>query len=77
MALNPAFVHELSLLMQFDLSSTQQGLKVHSDAAPETVAAAARLFELGLTDHVDGGYLTPQGHEAAEALHMVRRKLGR
>ena len=36
-----------------------------SEAAPEVVAAAGRLHAKGLTDHVDGGYLTERGIEAA------------
>ena len=66
---------EISLLLQFDVSSAQAGLKVHSKASPESVAAAKRLFEKGLVDHVDGGYLTVQGREAAENLHAAVRKL--
>ena len=67
---------EISLLLQFDMSSAQAGLKVHSKAASaESVAAAKRLFDKGLVDHVDGGYLTALGREAAEHLHAACRKL--
>ncbi|BFM12820.1 TIGR02647 family protein [Simiduia litorea] len=66
---------EISLLLQFDMSSAQAGLKVHSKASPESVAAAKRLFDKGLVDHVDGGYLTALGREAAEHLHAACRKL--
>lgn len=77
MALDAAFASELALLMQFDLSSNQHGIKVHSEASADMKAAAERLYALGLTDRPDGGYLTPQGHEAAEALQLLRRKLGK
>lgn len=66
---------EISLLLQFDISSAQAGLKVHSQASPESVAAAQRLFEKGLVDHVDGGYLTALGREAADHLHAACRKM--
>ena len=57
---------EIKLLMQFNLESMTIGIKVHAQQAPkETIDAAARLFNKGLTDHVDGGYLTQRGIEAA------------
>ena len=60
-------LQEIKLLNQFNLeSATAIGIKVHAnEAAPEAVAAAARLHAKGLTDHVDGGYLTERGIEAA------------
>lgn len=57
---------EIKLLQQFNLDSSQ-GIKVHAQrASEEIVAAAARLFAKGLTDQVDGGYLTERGIVAAE-----------
>lgn len=57
---------EIKLLSQFNLASMTVGIKVHaSKASPEAVEAARRLFDKGLTDHVDGGYLTQRGIEAA------------
>lgn len=76
MTLPADLVHELSLLAQYDVSDSQTGLKVHHDAAPETIAAARRLFDKGLVSQHDGGYLTKLGHEAAEHLQLVRRILG-
>jgi len=59
-------LEEIKLLNQFSLESTAIGIKVHSQQASEaSVAAAARLFDKGLTDQIDGGYLTEQGIEAA------------
>lgn len=57
---------EMSLLMKFDLSTTQAGIKVHSGATPEAIAASQRLFEKGLLTQADGGYLTSLGYEAAQ-----------
>ena len=59
-------VAELNLLNQFDLSTTQTGIKIHHDASPEVIAAAQRLFNKGLISQVDGGYLTDLGYQAAE-----------
>ncbi|WP_370978261.1 TIGR02647 family protein [Agaribacterium sp. ZY112] len=61
-------IEEINLLLQFDLSSSQVGLKIHSTADASVIAAAQRLYEKGLTDHVDGGYLTSLGRESAEYL---------
>ena len=67
---------EIKLLNQFNLESTATGIKVHAKEAPEElVAAAARLFDKGLTDHVDGGYLTARGVEAAERAQGLLRLL--
>lgn len=67
---------EIKLLNQFNLESTATGIKVHANEAPdELVAAAARLFEKGFTDHVDGGYLTSRGVEAAEHAQVLLRLL--
>ncbi|MBS3805087.1 MAG: TIGR02647 family protein [Oleiphilaceae bacterium] len=58
---------ELNLLALFNLSSTQEGIKVHQQSAtPEAVAAAERLFHKGLVTQKDGGYLTSLGIESAE-----------
>lgn len=57
---------ELNLLSQFETGDPTVGLKVHSTATPESIAAAERLHEKGLTSQVDGGYLTPRGIAAAE-----------
>ena len=57
---------EIDILIHYNLDTTQQGIKVHSSADPEVVAAVARLFDKGLVTQVDGGYLTVLGHKAAE-----------
>lgn len=75
MTLTPDLIDEIDLLLKFDLSSAQVGLKVHSNAAPGTIAAASRLHAKGLVDHEDGGFLTPLGHEAAEHLQFLQQIL--
>ncbi len=57
-------LEELQLLSLFPQDSLQEGLKIHSNAAPERIAAAQRLFAKGLIDQQDGGYLTLTGLEA-------------
>lgn len=59
-------VAELQLLSRFNLANHQEGLKLHTDADPDLLAAAARLHAGGLTTQVDGGYLTRLGLDAAE-----------
>lgn len=71
MSLTTELCDELNVLLMFDLSSTQTGIKVHSDAAPNVIAAASRLFDKGLLTQADGGYLTSLGFEAAEQLQSA------
>ena len=59
-------VDELNVLMLFDLVNHQDGIKVHSTAAPSAIAATQRLYDKGLVTQKDGGYLTPLGLQAAE-----------
>lgn len=63
MALSENMKNELELLLKFPDKSLMQGLKIHHDAAPEMVSAAQRLFDKGIVTQVDGGYLTPLGHD--------------
>ena len=64
-------LEELNMLVRFKLTSTQEGLKVHTTAAPETIAATRRLYDKGLITLKDGGYLTALGHEASEHSHSL------
>ncbi|EPJ48927.1 MAG: hypothetical protein OFPII_04030 [Osedax symbiont Rs1] len=68
MKLSNDLVNELTLLSQFRLSSTLEGIKVHGDASESIQQAANRLFEKGLVTRLDGGYLTDLGKDAAEHL---------
>lgn len=76
MLIPPEMLEELNILMMFDLTTTLAGIKVHSNATPEAIAAAERLFNKGLLTQVDGGYLTTLGHEAAQhaqsAIQLLR-----
>ncbi len=64
-------VNELNVLARYNLTSLQEGIKVHHDAAPEVIAATARLFHKGLVSQEDGGYLTHLGVEVAEKVQSV------
>lgn len=75
MAFSSELIEEINLLLQFELSSAQSGIKVHSNASPSSIAAAARLFDKGLIDQVDGGYLTSLGRETAEHAQSALRIL--
>ena len=66
MPYTPEIIEELSLLARFNLDSTHEGIKIHSDAKPEIIAATQRLFDKGLINQTDGGYLTNLGLNAAE-----------
>jgi len=66
---------EMKLLALFNLTSMQEGIKVHHSAGEAAVAAAQRLFDKGLVSQADGGYLTDEGVEAAEHLQAVLRIL--
>ena len=62
---------ELNILVRYKLTTTLEGIKVHTTAAPSTIAATRRLFDKGLVTLEDGGYLTTIGHEAAEHAHAL------
>lgn len=66
MSYTPERVAELDVLCQFNLENLQEGLKVHHNASPSTIAAFERLHQKGLTSQPDGGYLTSLGRDAAE-----------
>jgi uncharacterized protein (TIGR02647 family) len=66
MAFTPDLVAELEILALFNLSSTQEGIKVHHTASPSAIKAAQRLHDKGLISQPDGGYLTSLGLDAAE-----------
>lgn len=64
-------VDELNILVRYNLSTTQEGIKVHKTAAPAIIAATQRLHDKGLISQKDGGYLTNLGREAAEQAQAV------
>jgi uncharacterized protein (TIGR02647 family) len=57
---------EIDILIRYNLQSTQQGIKVHSNANREQIKAVQRLYDKGLVTQSDGGYLTDLGRKAAE-----------
>lgn len=65
MTYTPEMLEELKVLCLFNLSTTQEGIKVHSSADSGKVAATQRLYERGLVTQSDGGYLTGLGRDAA------------
>lgn len=71
MLYNQALLDELNVLARYNLNTTSEGIKVHKDASPEVIAATQRLFDKGLVDHADGGYLTHLGLEVAEKSQAV------
>lgn len=71
MALTAELIEEIKILTHYNLTSIQEGIKVHGAAKPDVVAAANRLFEKGLISQADGGYLTDLGIEAAEHVQGV------
>ncbi|ESS73620.1 TIGR02647 family protein [Methyloglobulus morosus KoM1] len=63
---------ELNILVRYKLTTTLEGIKVHTTtAAPSTIEATRRLFDKGLVTLEDGGYLTTIGLEAAEHAHAL------
>ena len=66
MSYTDANLAELDVLMLFDLSNSQEGIKIHKNAETDLIAAAQRLFDKGMITQADGGYLTYLGREAAE-----------
>lgn len=65
MTYTPDRIAELDLLARYNLANLQEGLKLHRDADPQILAAAANLHAQGLLTQVDGGYLTSLGIDAA------------
>lgn len=66
MPYTPELIDELRILTHYNLDTTQEGIKVHSSADPQAVAATQRLYDKGLVTQKDGGYLTSLGRTAAE-----------
>lgn len=64
MTFTASTIEELNLLLQFDTSTLDRGIKVHSNARQEVIAACENLFARGLVSQPDGGYLTDAGIEA-------------
>jgi uncharacterized protein (TIGR02647 family) len=59
-------IAELEILALYNLDNHQAGLKVHHNASSQAQSAISRLYEKGLVNQADGGYLTSLGLDAAE-----------
>jgi len=66
MSYTTEYIDEVNVLMLFDVSNHQEGIKVHKEAGEDAVKATMRLFKKGLVTQEDGGYLTDLGLEASE-----------
>ena len=66
MSYTTELVDELNVLILFDVSNGQEGLKVHTSADSGLIEATKKLHEKGLVTLKDGGYLTDLGIDAAE-----------
>ena len=72
MPFSPEQIDELDILSLFNLTTSQEGIKVHSHTAePSAVAATERLYHHGFVTQIDGGYLTDLGREAAEHVQAL------
>lgn len=71
MLLTADLVDEMNTLLLYNITNTQEGIKIHTSAEASKIAAAKRLFNKGLITQEDGGYLTVLGREATEQLHMA------
>jgi uncharacterized protein (TIGR02647 family) len=69
-------IEQLNLLLQFDSGSLERGIKVHSSARTEVIAACRALYDLGLVSQADGGYLTDAGIEALAHAQALAGILG-
>ena len=69
-------MEQLNLLLQFDSATLERGIKVHSNARPEVIAACRGLFDKGMVDQPDGGYLTDAGVEALAHVQLLAGLFG-
>lgn len=75
MVFSAEMIEELNLILKFPTQSLMQGLKIHHDASPEIIDAAARLFAKGVITQPDGGYLTDLGHDLSDQAQKLRLAL--
>jgi uncharacterized protein (TIGR02647 family) len=64
-------IEELNLLLQFDNTTLEHGIKVHSSARQEVISACQSLFDKDLVSQPDGGYLTDAGIEALAHVQVL------
>lgn len=76
MHLDSEIIDELNLLMRYRMTSTPAGeIEIGQSAGPAMIAAAQRLFDKGLIEHVDGGKLTDSGRQAVDSLSRLLGQL--
>ena len=75
MKFNQLMIDEFTLLAKFPLDSKMQGIKLHSDAEASLIEAAQRLFDKGVIDSPDGGYLTELGLDLIEHVTVIHSAL--
>lgn len=75
MSFNADMVEELNLILRFPNKSLMQGLKVHKDADQAVIDAAQRLYNKGIVQQPDGGYLTELGHDLVEHAQVLQSAL--
>lgn len=75
MSFNTDMIEELNLILKFPNKSLMQGLKVHKEADEAVIAAAKRLYDKGIVQQPDGGYLTDLGHDLVEHAQILQSAL--
>ena len=75
MQFKQTMIDEFTLLAKFPLTSKMQGIKLHSDADESLLSAAQRLFDKGIIDSPDGGYLTDLGLDLIEHVTVLHSAL--
>ncbi|CAM3753772.1 MULTISPECIES: TIGR02647 family protein [Pseudoalteromonas] len=75
MQFKQTMIDEFTLLAKFPLTSKMQGIKLHSDADESLRSAAQRLFDKGIIDSPDGGYLTDLGLDLIEHVTVLHSAL--
>ena len=75
MLFNQTMIDEFTLLAKFPRESKMQGIKLHSDAEPALLSSAQRLFDKGVIDSPDGGYLTDLGLDLIEHVTVIHSAL--
>ena len=75
MQFNQTMMDEFKLLAKFPRDSKMQGIKLHSDADASLLSAAQRLFDKGIIDSPDGGYLTDLGLDLIEHVTVIHSAL--
>ncbi|MBQ4799106.1 TIGR02647 family protein [Pseudoalteromonas sp. MMG006] len=75
MQFNQTMIDEFTLLAKFPRDSKMQGIKLHSNAEANLLSAAQRLFDKGIIDSPDGGYLTDLGLDLIEHVTVIHSAL--